>query len=505
MVVRPEAAQLLALAEANRRARLDCRIRILGRPICEWTRLRNADPIVIMAGHQPEFFHPGVWAKNVVAARLAAAAGGRGVFLSVDSDVPHTHSLTWPETSDGVVREAYADLMPAPRGVSYEQFPPFSDDAWKRAFDRLPDWLLSDDKSALPDFVASFSRCHGSETPDYPSRWARGMAALAAAVGVQSLEVARTSDIYTPTSTTHRPCAPAFIAHLLLNAEQFAAAYNRALAAYRKRRDIKGRQHPIPDLAIQGEKTETPFWMIHSAQPRQRLAVSPHGDDAIMLWAGHEPICTLGREMLTKQPTGILLDCLGHWRIRPRALAQTMYARLFGCDLFIHGIGGAKYDQVADEVIRTFFDAEPPHYACVSATLRLPLPTYGVTQRDLNIAAQAERDLQFNPQRYAADLPLTPQAKAALERREAAVLESIRLRQEAPRDRRARRRTFDEIRLANAEIVRNTPELLERAAAVIDQLREQRASDEVARSRGWFVGLHSKQRLADLCAALPLG
>ena len=56
VVVRPEAAQLLALAEANRRARLDCRIGILGRSLCEWTRLRKDDPIVFMAGHQPEFF-----------------------------------------------------------------------------------------------------------------------------------------------------------------------------------------------------------------------------------------------------------------------------------------------------------------------------------------------------------------------------------------------------------------------------------------------------------------
>ena len=29
-------------------------------------------------------------------------------------------------------------------------------------------------------------------------------------------------------------------------------------------------------------------------------------------------------------------------------------------DLFIHGIGGAKYDELTDEIIRRFFGIEPP-------------------------------------------------------------------------------------------------------------------------------------------------
>lgn len=508
VLIRPNAAELLPTAEANRRSRLDCRIKILGRLLCDWVRLRKDDPLVFMTGHQPEFFHPGVWAKNVVAARLASAGGGLGLFLTVDSDVPHSHGLVWPEVSDGLVRETRAELMPAPRGISYEQLPPYSDEAWSRAFGRLPARLLHDEASVLPPFAESFCRTTAEgepSSPDYLSRWTRGLAAVDAAIGIRSLTVVRTSEIYSPSPTASRACGPAFVAHLLLHAGRFAAAYNAALAAYRRRRDVRGRQHPIPDLAVQGERIETPFWMIHSTQPRQRLAVSSHGDDAVMLWAGSEPICTLGRETLMKRPSGILADCLGHWRIRPRALAQTIYARLFACDLFVHGIGGAKYDQIADEVIRTFFDAEPPRYACVSATLRLALPTHGVTERDLNMAAQVARDLRFNPQRHTSGLQLTPPARSAIERREDAVRESTRLAREARHDRRLRRRAFDEIRQANAEIVRNTPALLERAAAATDLHQAEWASDRIALSREWFVALHPKHRLAGLCEDLPLG
>ena len=49
-------------------------------------------------------------------------------------------------------------------------------------------------------------------------------------------------------------------------------------------------------------------------------------------------------------------------RLRPRALITTMFARLVLSDIFIHGIGGAKYDQVTDAIVRRFFAVEPPEY-----------------------------------------------------------------------------------------------------------------------------------------------
>ena len=38
--------------------------------------------------------------------------------------------------------------------------------------------------------------------------------------------------------------------------------------------------------------------------------------------------------------------------LRPRALTLTLFARLCVADFFIHGIGGGKYDEVTDRIIR---------------------------------------------------------------------------------------------------------------------------------------------------------
>ena len=63
-------------------------------------------------------------------------------------------------------------------------------------------------------------------------------------------------------------------------------------------------------------------------------------------------------------------------RFRTRALSTTLFSRLCFADLFVHGIGGAKYDAVTDTVLQRYYHVTPPPYLVVSGTLRLPLPTY---------------------------------------------------------------------------------------------------------------------------------
>jgi hypothetical protein len=42
------------------------------------------------------------------------------------------------------------------------------------------------------------------------------------------------------------------------------------------------------------------------------------------------------------------------------------------CDQWIHGIGGARYDQVTDRIIRKFFGIDPPAFGVATATLYFP-------------------------------------------------------------------------------------------------------------------------------------
>src|SRR5439155_11533539 len=87
------------------------------------------------------------------------------------------------------------------------------------------------------------------------------------------------------------------------------------------------------------------------------------------------------------------------FKIRSRALTNTLFARLFLVDLFIHGIGGGRYDELTDEIARRFYDHEPPRYLVLSATLLLPLPNFPARAADCRRLAGGLGDLSYYSQR----------------------------------------------------------------------------------------------------------
>jgi hypothetical protein len=91
------------------------------------------------------------------------------------------------------------------------------------------------------------------------------------------------------------------------------------------------------------------------------------------------------------------------FKLRTRALTTTLFARLILADLFIHGIGGAKYDELNDEIIRRFYGFEPPAYLVLSATLLLPFQLPSIRLEDTHRLAREIRDVRCNPQRHLAD------------------------------------------------------------------------------------------------------
>src|SRR3954447_14810011 len=72
-------------------------------PECRQARSTSTTPLVV-TGHQPELFHPGVWVKNFATAALARAHGGLGLNLIVDNDIPKSSWVRVPWISDGKAR-----------------------------------------------------------------------------------------------------------------------------------------------------------------------------------------------------------------------------------------------------------------------------------------------------------------------------------------------------------------------------------------------------------------
>ena len=69
-------------------------------------------------------------------------------------------------------------------------------------------------------------------------------------------------------------------------------------------------------------------------------------------------------------------------------------------DIFLHGLGGGKYDELTDEIMRPFYHIEPPSFLVLTGTLLLPLPAWPISEEDRRRLHTLERDLWWNPQRH---------------------------------------------------------------------------------------------------------
>src|SRR5207302_8957992 len=74
------------------------------------------DTSLLMAGHQPELFHPGVWVKNFALNGLARVVGATPVNLIVDNDTAKATSLRLPALADS--RDSWPHIV----SLSYDHW-----------------------------------------------------------------------------------------------------------------------------------------------------------------------------------------------------------------------------------------------------------------------------------------------------------------------------------------------------------------------------------------------
>jgi hypothetical protein len=95
-------------------------------------------------------------------------------------------------------------------------------------------------------------------------------------------------------------------------------------------------------------------------------------------------------------------------------LITTLWARLALSDLFIHGIGGAKYDEVTDQLFTRFLGLQPPRLVVVSGTLLLPVPAWEVSSREDEDLKQRLWQLRYHPETFLEDHQSIPEPAARL-------------------------------------------------------------------------------------------
>ncbi len=361
---------------------------------------------LIVTGHQPVLFHPGVWTKNFTVDGLARRLGGTGLNLVVDNDAAGDVGIDVPSWDGRRLNLSPLHLAGAsPPDAPFETIEaPAETDL--RAVTRAVMSGLSTLKEPAPArnfgaFAEALLDVRDAE--DLGDLLTRARRTYEANAGTEA--IAGTAYGELPVS---KACGTDEFLTFFLSAaeriESFRDVYNTSLAQYRAARDIRSGANPFPDLAVDGDLVETPFWLMDGRGLRATLWLKRVGALSMVCHANGCRV-ELSRGRYADNIAALRREGI---EIRPKALVLTLFVRMFVADLFIHGIGGAKYDRVTDDIIRGLYGVEPPGYFAVTATMWLPTGVDVSGGEAISELKQRLHALEHNPDRFAEDPALPP-------------------------------------------------------------------------------------------------
>lgn len=331
VVLEPEPSQWNALARRGSSVAVDRKHRFraqLGLP---------TDRPIVMTGHQPAFWHPGILSKYLAADICAHRLIGSTAWLVVDHDVNAWNELSVPVRSGrsasepGKLARRTWRYAPRPRGdVPAASCP---------SFDPVP---FDDRDTAALDCVRD-----GLQKIEFALRSRRGEQNAARQVSLavgdclvrpskDGIPLLNASPIVFSTDLAGTELFLDIVERFRRDPRRAVEAYNRAVARYPKAR--------VQPLMSEGAGIEAPLWRLRPGEARRRVFADDLGDSYAK-----------------------------HGRLAPRALLLTAIMRLAGCDLFIHGRGGALYDQITEAWIGDWLGESLAPAVAVTADVLLPL------------------------------------------------------------------------------------------------------------------------------------
>ncbi len=236
----------------------------------------DSQDLIFLAGHQPQIFHPGVWLKNFALGRLAEKHHAIAINLIIDSDAISATSLRVPGGSAENPAAAQVAFDRPDPAIPYEERR-IEDRALFDSFGlRVQEQMAQLIPHPLMEKFWPLAIGQSHETDRLGACIARARHLIEAQWGLTTLEIPQSwvCDL----DSFHW-----LAAHLLARLGEFSAVYNEAVREYRRLYRIRSASHPVPDLAVEGEWQEAPFWIWSQENPRRRRLFARHAGDEVLL------------------------------------------------------------------------------------------------------------------------------------------------------------------------------------------------------------------------------
>lgn len=347
------------------------------RELLDIVRSEGGEPTsstIVMGGHQPEWFHPGVWFKNFLLDAFARRIQATAINLVIDHDLARHLAIKVPYRDGDAIKVQSMVPESFEQTVPWEMLSPKDFSAWESFPERVKQRIGSPKSH---DMI--LDRVWPSVLSQLKLGASVGHAYAAARHALERESGLRTIEVSLGRLLDSEAFAAFFFA-IACHADSFRAIYNRWRDHYRMHHRIRNEAHPVPALSIRKGWIEIPFWTYENADPIRRGLWCRCEADQLFLTDHSNWQLSLPKSSIESNPLDSLRTITDKGRrIRTRALTTTLFCRLLASDFFVHGIGGGKYDQLTDHIVRDWLAIDPPTYGVATSTMRLPLSTSSTT------------------------------------------------------------------------------------------------------------------------------
>lgn len=319
----------------------------------------SPDSVIIMAGHQPVVYHPGVLFKSLAQRKLVEEVQGAAINVVIDTDSGDSGAFQWPQANEHTVRIA-TDSLTEKRDTLYRS-QVIKDAEALRLLGRTV-------QSDLTDLGCIQEATRAKIAFDLYTRLA-GCSAMKAHTLVRWIQLGYCVPEIPLSRLFECPSVQEIVEDVLEQPTEWAKRYNETLDRYRERHKIANRANPFPNVSETEAGQELPFWIIRGdkrvpySAPRVR---SQTGEDELIV---------------------------------SRGSITTLILRAFCSDVFIHGLGGGKYDQFVDELAPSTLGIELPRYLVASTTRHLSPHRAQRLRRAVELVEQ-RKEIVARPTRY---------------------------------------------------------------------------------------------------------
>lgn len=307
---------------------------------------------ILMAGHQPSVYHPGIICKVQALAQLARESRAVGVNVVIDTDEGDGGALVWPRVSQGIVEMKRASIATqSPTTTLYAEQRVVEAQRVREIFGEIEEDLSESGLTAEVEQLQTVARLYEKLAGELLVaahaivRWVVG--------GVRTLEVPLSALV-------QRTAIQAVLQDVAQDGAKVAAVYNSTLDKYRQDHRIRNPANPFPNMKSEEGEMELPLWRIKAGIRQPTFVGARHSGQV----------------------------CDAEEYLAPRGSITTLILRGFCSDLFIHGLGGGKYDRFVDQFAEAYFGVKLPAYVVASRTRYLFPEKVEELRRSIELASK---------------------------------------------------------------------------------------------------------------------